>query len=779
MRHRLTTLLLFTAIIVFASGHLYAAVPTTISYQGRLTNAVGAPITGAANLLFTICADSLCTQQLWTETQSGIIISKGLFDVRLGSANPIPPSVFNGSLRWLSISVEGQAGNRRMPLQSVPYSFRSVIADTAEYAKNSATSGCNGCDDQFVNTTGPDSVHSSSGSAFLGKVEGSTASELRGVAGYASNSSNGHAYGGSFSTSSEGTGIHYGLKADGYGAATVNTYGVLGTASNTSSGNTYGGRFTVNNIGTGTHYALSTNATSSSTSPSYGIDATAYNTSSGEAHGGRFSALTNGTGVHYALSADAAGSSSSAVYGLNSTASNSSSGAAYGAALTVEAGGTGTHYGAYIHSDGAGSGGAFGVWSEAENTSSGSAYGGYFRTTTSGTGKHYGISGNANGNSDAEAYACYGYSTNASTGDSYGGYFITGTSGTGVHYGVKANASGGSSSAVHGIHSEAKNTSTGAAYGGTFTVPSDGDGAHYGVYSQSTGSSAQSAYAVYGTAGNTGSGRTYGGYFAAGNSGTGEHTGVSAEAYNDDNHDCFGMYGYANNTYQGGWGQGNSFGGYFVGQVAGGGKAIGIYAEATPRDPFLDLARENLAGFFAGPVEVSRDLWVMGTIHEYGKANDGKYHATYSQQSPESWVEDFGEGQLTNGIAHIELDPLFLQMVTIDKDQPFKVFIQLNDEECNGTAVRRGSTGFDVIELQNGTSNAAFSYRVVAKRRGYEDKRLDVLTGPTPEEMKAESEAIKAKYDADRVERQAEEQRLRDEQAAAKAKEDASQHEDQ
>jgi hypothetical protein len=54
-----------------------------------------------------------------------------------------------------------------------------------------------------------------------------------------------------------------------------------------------------------------------------------------------------------------------------------------------------------------------------------------------------------------------------------------------------------------------------------------------------------------------------------------------------------------------------------------------------------------------------------------------------------------------------------------------KVFIQLNDD-CNGVFVKRGDTGFDVIELQKGQSNAHFTYRVVAKRKGFEDKRLEL-----------------------------------------------------
>jgi len=96
----------------------------------------------------------------------------------------------------------------------------------------------------------------------------------------------------------------------------------------------------------------------------------------------------------------------------------------------------------------------------------------------------------------------------------------------------------------------------------------------------------------------------------------------------------------------------------------------------------------------------------------------------YCQESPGIWFEDFGEGQLSNGQTHIELDGLFLETVTINERHPMKVFIQLNDD-CNGVYVKRGTTGFDVIELQNGKSDAQFTYRVVAKRRGFENTRME------------------------------------------------------
>ena len=69
-------------------------------------------------------------------------------------------------------------------------------------------------------------------------------------------------------------------------------------------------------------------------------------------------------------------------------------------------------------------------------------------------------------------------------------------------------------------------------------------------------------------------------------------------------------------------------------------------------------------------------------------------------------------------------DPTFLQTVTIDNAHPMKVFVQL-EGDCKGVYVANKTVnGFDVVELQGGVSSAHFSYRVVCKRKYYEDERL-------------------------------------------------------
>lgn len=94
----------------------------------------------------------------------------------------------------------------------------------------------------------------------------------------------------------------------------------------------------------------------------------------------------------------------------------------------------------------------------------------------------------------------------------------------------------------------------------------------------------------------------------------------------------------------------------------------------------------------------------------------------YCEESTVLVFSDYGFGQLKNGVAHIAIDPTFGETVTLD--DPYQVFVSL-EGDCNGVFVtNKTSNGFDVVELRKGNSNVDFSYRIVAKRRGYEDTRL-------------------------------------------------------
>jgi hypothetical protein len=101
----------------------------------------------------------------------------------------------------------------------------------------------------------------------------------------------------------------------------------------------------------------------------------------------------------------------------------------------------------------------------------------------------------------------------------------------------------------------------------------------------------------------------------------------------------------------------------------------------------------------------------------------------YCPEMPEPYFEDVGEGQLTNGHYRVNLDPTFIDCITVSDKYPLKVFVQVEDD-CNGVYVKKDKNGFDVFELQSGRSNVNFSYRVLGKWKGYEHLRFEDAPQP-------------------------------------------------
>jgi hypothetical protein len=94
----------------------------------------------------------------------------------------------------------------------------------------------------------------------------------------------------------------------------------------------------------------------------------------------------------------------------------------------------------------------------------------------------------------------------------------------------------------------------------------------------------------------------------------------------------------------------------------------------------------------------------------------GEEKIMFAPEAPEVLFQDYGTGQLINGTATIQLDPILTRNIYVSNDKPLKVFIQL-EGDCNGVFVtNKTATGFTVKELQGGTSNAAFSWKIVANR---------------------------------------------------------------
>jgi hypothetical protein len=95
--------------------------------------------------------------------------------------------------------------------------------------------------------------------------------------------------------------------------------------------------------------------------------------------------------------------------------------------------------------------------------------------------------------------------------------------------------------------------------------------------------------------------------------------------------------------------------------------------------------------------------------------------ALYTEEATEVWFADYGFGRLHNGRATIQIDPLFAE--TVNLDEPYHVFVQAyGDAELHVS--QRTPTAFEV-RLREGDLNVEFSYRLVAKRWGFEQKRLE------------------------------------------------------
>jgi len=125
------TLTLMVAVLALAS-FVTADVPQMINYQGRLTGTSGTPLDTTVSMVFTIYDDSTGGTAKWTETQSSVTATDGLFNVILGSVNPIPDTLFNDTVRYLGIQVGSDPElTPRIRLVSVGFSHRVSTIDGA------------------------------------------------------------------------------------------------------------------------------------------------------------------------------------------------------------------------------------------------------------------------------------------------------------------------------------------------------------------------------------------------------------------------------------------------------------------------------------------------------------------------------------------------------------------------------------------------------------------------------------------------------------------------
>jgi hypothetical protein len=145
--------------------------------------------------------------------------------------------------------------------------------------------------------------------------------------------------------------------------------------------------------------------------------------------------------------------------------------------------------------------------------------------------------------------------------------------------------------------------------------------------------------------------------------------------------------------------------------------SIGVYGFSTGNAGVVGQSVNSFAGYFAGNVVVTGDLFVAGAFNKKGCAvpfPDGTHRALYCMESPDLWFEDFGAAELRRGRVTVKLDADFAKVI---KRGDYHVFLTPRGD-CRGLYVRRQSgASFEVRELAGGTSGVAFSYRIVGRRK--------------------------------------------------------------
>lgn len=141
------------------------------------------------------------------------------------------------------------------------------------------------------------------------------------------------------------------------------------------------------------------------------------------------------------------------------------------------------------------------------------------------------------------------------------------------------------------------------------------------------------------------------------------------------------------------------------------------------------LRVKNSGGGDVCTISEAGDLQCTGTKSAVvDTANQGQ-RLLYAIESPEVWFEDFGTASLEKGKATVAFDPLFAE--TVNLSEGYHVFLTpLAEEPVLLFVTAKSAGGFTVqgTTLDGRPAQAAFDYRIVAKRLGYEDVRLAPAT---------------------------------------------------
>jgi len=186
-----------------------------------------------------------------------------------------------------------------------------------------------------------------------------------------------------------------------------------------------------------------------------------------------------------------------------------------------------------------------------------------------------------------------------------------------------------------------------------------------------------------------------------------------------------GVYGLSSSNY-GVLGMSNGFfagvGGYNSYSSSG---ASGVYGDSTNGPGVDGYSQTSYAVQAEGTVLAEGNVFVQGEVYTEGDCQLGcsrsRHEASFSARTAQPTIDDVGEGDLREGVAHVSLASDFANAIDAQKRY---VVLLTPEGDASLYVANRTTHSFDVREIGGGHSSIGFAYRIVAKPYGVADERL-------------------------------------------------------
>jgi hypothetical protein len=122
------------SLVLALAGTAQASVPSTMTYQGYLTDLASRPVDGTFAMRFSLYRQAQDGDAFWQEDWAQVTVSKGAFNIALGTHTPLQQGWFGQGGIFVEVSVEGDVIAPRQQLNSVAFAIEAANAQDVRNA---------------------------------------------------------------------------------------------------------------------------------------------------------------------------------------------------------------------------------------------------------------------------------------------------------------------------------------------------------------------------------------------------------------------------------------------------------------------------------------------------------------------------------------------------------------------------------------------------------------------------------------------------------------------